>query len=508
MIIKFKNYKMLEQKTTLTRIVALLVVFSCLLPGWLAYYQSDSFVFVNAWDEETYLSMQGALGASALPGYYISYVNYILNVLGMSGAIQNLIFDTLLFPGSIYLIALSLKRFGVGVGKELELAVVICLSSVLFNYANPATGIILGSYNSTALLMAGWEYYPSILRTPNPQFSFFLVALAVYIFSKHRKWWLLLLPLPLLYYYVAVPYLIFIGACAFDFLFSRINVFAKGGRLIFSLVCSYFFVCIALVVFFYVGGLYSPENPIRSNSFVFYESRFPQLPLYLLALGGLFGGASALKLVNINSRIEQVLFLLAGSALATVNVHVVSGFMLSQKNYYDYGVSMLLGVFLAFFILLVKFERFRTLILVFILVAVGVPSFLVQMRDYEASIYIGGKIDQIINEVKKDPLHSLILDRDVSSKVAYSQANLISPPFSYLYNFPFISRQCEFYEDLLDRAVLFTKGLPSVKTSQLDFTVQGIRHGLYESRASVADNYHYCNEDLYANGEFKLMMIK
>ncbi|WP_167141447.1 hypothetical protein [Pseudomonas sp. OTU750018] len=66
MVIKFKSYQVFDSKITLTRIVAFLVVLGCFLPGWLAYYQSNSFVFVNAWDEETYLSMQGALGASSL----------------------------------------------------------------------------------------------------------------------------------------------------------------------------------------------------------------------------------------------------------------------------------------------------------------------------------------------------------------------------------------------------------------------------------------------------------
>ncbi|TRU35963.1 MAG: hypothetical protein EWV78_10060 [Microcystis aeruginosa Ma_MB_F_20061100_S20D] len=508
MVTKFKSNQVFERNITFTRIVAFLVVLGCLLPGWLAYYQSESFVFVNAWDEETYLSMQGALGASVLPGYYISYLNYILNVVGVSGAVQNLIFDTLLLPGAILFIALALKRFNVGRYKEFELAVVICLSSVLFNYANPLTGMVLGPYNGSALFMAGWEYYPSILRTPNPQFTFFLVALTVYVFSRCRKWWLLLLPLPLMYYYVAVPYLIFIGSCAFNFLFSRNNILTGSGRVFASLVVSYFFVCAALVVLFYVQGLYSPGNPIRYNSFIFYESRFPQVPLYLLVLVGLFGGALALKLIVINVRTVQILFFLAGSALATVNVHVVSGFMLSQKNYYDYGVSLILGVFLTFLISQVRFRKFREFLLVVILVAVGIPSFFVQMRDFKASIYIGNKIDKIIDEVKKDPLHSLILDRDVSSKIAYSQANLISPPFSYLYNFPFVSRQCEFYEDLLGRAVLFTKNFPNVDASELDVTVLDIKRGLYESRASVARNYHYCTEALYTNGEFKLMMIK
>lgn len=508
MVIKLKFYQVFERNITLTRIFAFLVVCGCLFPGWLAYYQSESFVFVNAWDEETYLSMQGALGASVLPGYYISYLNYILNVVGVSGAVQNLIFDTLLLPGTILFVTLALKRFNVGYDKEFELAVVICLSSVLFNYANPVTDFALGPYNGSALLMAGWEYYPSILRTPNPQFSYFLVALTVYVFSRFRKWWLLLLPLPLMYYYVAVPYVIFIGSCASNFLFSRNNIFTGGGRVFASLIGSYFFVCTALVVLFYIQGLYSLENPIRSNSFIFYQSRFPQVPLYLLVLVGLFWGASALKLIVVNFRIVHVLFFLAGSALATVNVHVVSGFMLSQKNYYDYGVSLILGVFLAFLISMVRFHKFRDFILFVILVAVGSPSFFVQMRDFKTSIYIGNKIDKIIDEVKKDPLHSLILDRDVSSKIAYSQANLISPPFSYLYNFPFVSRQCEFYEDLLGRAVLFTKSFPNVDASELDVTVLDIKRGLYESRASVTRNYHYCTETSYTNGEFKLMMIK
>ena len=77
------------------------ILIAVLAPEWYTFFKSETLVFVNAWDEETYLSWQGVLGAVKIPGYYSSYINLFLHNLGVSGAKQNLIFDSIFFPLTI-----------------------------------------------------------------------------------------------------------------------------------------------------------------------------------------------------------------------------------------------------------------------------------------------------------------------------------------------------------------------------------------------------------------------
>ena len=51
-------------------VLSWVILIAVLAPEWWAFFKSEAFVFVNGWDEETYLSWQGVLGAKDSPGYY------------------------------------------------------------------------------------------------------------------------------------------------------------------------------------------------------------------------------------------------------------------------------------------------------------------------------------------------------------------------------------------------------------------------------------------------------
>ncbi len=65
-----------------------LAYLSYAFPMIYAYFESVNFIYVNAWDEETYLSYQGALGSLTVPGYWASGATvYTLQYLGLSGGV-------------------------------------------------------------------------------------------------------------------------------------------------------------------------------------------------------------------------------------------------------------------------------------------------------------------------------------------------------------------------------------------------------------------------------------
>lgn len=492
-------------------VISWVIVLAILAPEWWAFFKSDVFVFVNGWDEETYLSWQGILGIKDNPGYYLLYFYWVLHQIGLSGAVQNLVSDTIFFPFTIYFVFLSLKHINFGANRGLAYAVLICLSSVLFNYANPLVSYTLGSYDGSAIFMAGHEYYPSILRTPNPQVSYFLIALSVYGFLRHRRAWILLLPLPFLYFHVAVPYVFLLGLVVSQQIFiKRFRLSAPGSTVIAS-VTIFFLLSLGLTLLFFLGGLYKLDNVIRQSSHVFIESRRPQIPLMLIFLGFFYLIIIYFKWGRASNSPIVALGCLAMAALLSVNVHVVAGFMLSQKNYYDYGLSVLFGLGLVLMIEMLFNETIRYWVILVTLFSVGYVALHSQYLNAKYAISMSAKIAPILKEVRKDSLHSIISPLDVSSLVAYSTPQLLAPPFSYLYYFGFIARQCSGYEILLDNALTYAKvelQYQPERLNELMQTVSTIERGRREASAMPYLERDYCRAVSYREKNFALFLSK
>lgn len=491
-------------------VLALILLLAVLAPEWWAFFKSDLLVFVNGWDEETYLSWQGVLGAIQIPGYSSSYLNLLLHNLGISGATQNLIFDTVLLPLTILFSGLIFRNLNFAKERIFVYALILCLSSVLFNYANPVVSYILGTYDGAAILMAGHEYYPSILRTPNPQFSYFALSVTIYFFTKYRRGWILILPLPLMYFYVAIPYLFLIF-----FLYSSrymqklLNISGITNTAI-TFILIYFLVSSAVALLFYIGGLYNPENHLRQYSQFFIEARRPQIPLMLGLLMCVFGALFFIGKLNIDKKKLVFLGWIFLAGVATVNMHVVAGLMLSQKNYYDYGLSVLLSLFLVLTIDLIVSVRVRNAIIVIIIVLVSWLSLKSQMTYSMHSIAMSKKVSLVVGDMKDDPLHILVPQIEVSSLVAYSAPKMLSPPFSYLYYFNFIERQCKYYQYLLDDAMFYSeKELKNNPVELIDLkkTYDKIKNSSENAKLVPYKDLNYCTTQTYLNKNFKLKLV-
>lgn len=483
------------------------VLAAYLLPEWGALFSSNHYAYVNGWDEETYLSWQGVLGAMMEPGgYSVLSANWLLHEFGMAPSYQNLLYDSTLPPATLFLIWKTFRLRGADREAALGYALLICFSSVFFNYANPLIPKILGPYDGSALLMAGWELYPSILRTPNPQVSYFLLSLAVFLYFRFRSKWWLLAPVPLLYFYVAVPYLIVVVTITFyNILSPRChNRFSCGAI---SVSASFVLAGIAMSALAGFLGYYDPSHPHRLNSFVFSETRTPQFPLGLIILLLLALISLLFKWLKPVSESFLPVALMFGAAIATVNMHLVSGFMLSQKNYYDYGLSITFGLALAFLIDAYRSDRIRILLLRGLVLLMALMVLASQRPFFRASTINGHALDQLPDAVWADPLHAIIPNLATSSFVAYVAPKTLAPPFSYHYYFYFIEKQCSKNEQFLENALAFAKqNLPSDLPDivSLESTEKKIREGRLLSINVPFRNKHYCADSRYSVDKFFL----
>lgn len=488
--------------------LALSVFAAYLVPEWLAFIISDVDVFVNAWDEETYLSWQGIHAARNSPGYFLLYINWFLHKLGLSGAEQNLLFDTIIPPLVVIFVYKILKYFDLPSPRAFSYAVIVIFSSVFFNYANPLVSSLLGPYESTGFMMAGWELYPSILRSPNPQVSYLLLALAIYGFVLYRRWWLLLLPLPLLYFYVATTYFyVLVSAFLFIQLTPR-RPFAPVPAAIASPLVGFMVLGTGLTVAFYLAGLFDADHPQRLSSFTFVESRQLQIPLGWIFLAVGLGAITLSRPKAQESRLLPAFLFLSLIVIGSVNFHLFTGFMLSQKNYYDYGVSVLLGILLVLVIEMLKIERERRLLLNGTMLALIVATVTTQGPWYKLAATVSTKLAPSYDVIKANPLGAVIPDLDVSSKVAYSGAQLLAPPFSYQYYFG-VGRQCAEYDDFLERVFAFAlahRGLDPGEVERLRETKLKIKN--YQAgrpRPKGGSSLPFCKEFEFRDRRFYIV---
>jgi hypothetical protein len=483
------------------------VLLAYLIPEVLALVRSPVFVFVNGWDEETYLSWQGALGTRNAIGYLVLWPYSLMHGLGVSGAMQNFWSDMVLPLASVGLIAAAFKRFDIAPARAYAYAVLILFSSTLFNHANPVVAYLQGGHDAQALFMAGWEWYPAILRTPNPQASYFLIALAACAWAHWRRDWLLLLPLPLLYYFVAVPYMAVLALAAGWRMWTRRQPDAGPAALLAGALLLWLAMGGVATLLFWVTGYYTPDNLMRQDPWVYAATRRPQIPLMLLFFALFYLAFRGLGWIEAGRTIRLRLFALALITLASVNLHVVTGFMLSQKNYYDYGLSIVFGLMTVTGIHMLR-GKAANWILTGVLALVFVPTLASQLHFYTRAVSIAHRAAPYAETVRADPTHALILDRDVSSRMAYAHARLPAPPFSYQYYFSFIERQCGRYPGLLDAALDEVKRtLPETAPARtaLHETEAQIRNGQARAARIPYRFEAYCTEAAYAPTAFKIL---
>jgi len=490
-----------------------LIFFSYMIPMLYAYLSSNLFIYVNAWDEETYLTYQAALGLSTRPSHFTaSLFTLFFQKIGISGSIQNLVFDFILIPIITILLYKILLKFKINHFYAFVFSIIILFSSVLFNYSNPWLVEIFPIRN-IQFMMFGYESYASILRTPNPQLSYLLVSIAIYIFQKKHKDIILFLPLPFLYFYVAIPYFYFL------IIYLYLKFFNKNINFINTLKSSllaYIVIALGMILM----NKFILQNTIivaRSKEFYF-ETHEIFIPLVSI-VSIIFSIIQFIIYIKkekyfLLKLLYLQIYLLLG-IFFIANLQLICGYLLAYKNYYDYSFSILIGISISIFIYSLsqsykhrKIVYFSILIFILPMIYMNFTSQGFNFSKMQYKIYMGGNISKnTLNQIIKNPTHALIDSLDFRSKVAYGIPKIVIPPFSYQYNYPFIEKQCVYNKILYNNAISnimekHPKYLKYFEDSYTEYT-----NNIHKFKYIYLNKTIYCNHPLYMNHDFFLTRV-
>lgn len=420
------------------------IIFSYLFPLWYSFIKSEIFIYVNAWDEETYLTYQGALGAITSPGYQISsIITLIFQELNISGAVQNLIFDTFVIIFIIFFIYKSLIIYITSKIDRLSFSFLIIFSSVLFNYANPLIKYMFE--REINIFMIGYEGYLSVLRTPEPQLSYLFIALFIYLFFKTKKILFLFIPLLLTYFYVSIVYFY---CLILYFFISKLKL--NMTTILLGNIFSYIVISIGLIImdvfFLQKSEIINFSAYVISNQIVFPVIFFVNI---------LYSFIIYLIYYNTREDNQKILFLMSLISLLIIffvsNFQLLTGYMLSYKNYFDYGLSIIIGIATAIFFKSLS-NIIGRVVYIFPLICILFLSLHSNSFDFNKMKYAIFSGYNISNQDKESILNnsesSIILNLDLNSKISYSKAKTLIPIFSYQYTFPFINSQCNNFKEL------------------------------------------------------------
>lgn len=457
---------------------AALAYLSYSIPMIYSYFNSINFIYVNAWDEETYLSYQGALAAMKVPGYWFSSVIvYALQNFGLSGGEVNLLFDCVLTPLMFLVLTWSFNCLGCRV-SAVFFSIVLLFSPILFNFGNPLIGsFFLREYG---IFGFGFEPYQSILRTPEPQLSCFLISIAVAFYLNTKRLISLVVVLPFLYFYVAIVYFYFIVAIL---AFKLAGFFWKGNLRIF-IACFFSYLVVSIGFAVLDSVFLSRDAFVVSSAGLYIRSHAPVIPIAGVFAVGLL--AVQLILIRVNAIAYDFyskfqLFLVISIFLVS-NIHVLSGVMLSYKNYMDYAVGFVGGASLIVFIrfLLVNMIRGAGLVGGFFAVVILILTFNAygfNFKDCEYYFFRGLQFKTVeeYHFVSRNPMTVIVPDSDLSAKIPYSVAKAVIPMFSYQYNFPFLAKGCSsVFGRMQDAFAFLKKDEPEVYRWKKDYFAHSI----------------------------------
>ncbi len=185
------------------------------------------------------------------------------------------------------------------------------------------------------------------------------------------------------------------------------------------------------------------------------------------------------------------------------NFQVLTGYMLSYKNYFDYGLSIIIGISTMIFFLSL-YNLLGKVVFVFSLLFILYLSLKSNGFDFEKinyKIWTGYQISDKDREIiLNKPESSIILDLDLNSKISYSKAKTIIPLFSYQYIFPFINNQCKGISELHLKAYEqykndFPENIENIKyfEKRYNFYLNSINQVMKNNEININDR-SYCNK--------------
>lgn len=372
----------MNQSKSLARIVSIglpiLFFLSYLIPEWATALTNPLNFYSNAWDESNYLTHQMAIYLRFTPSYWFGENIYLwLENLGLSGSWQNILFDTILPPAIVWTTAFSLKKiFPVSMTDALIYALLIWFSSVLFSFTNPLISHLFSHNfpNEKSWIVPAVYSFPSILRTPNPQISYFLICISIGLYLNFKKWYFLLIPLPFLYFPVFLGY---VYVLITGYFFNHPATRNLSGRVLFANIgssLSVIFLMMLLINLSSVKEMIVFSTLTNASAYLISQSHQAQIPVIFL-----FFLIPTPFLIHYRSKIDERLWFYYWSLLIGLlvcsNTQIVTGILFAPKVFQSDSAVIAAGILLAilFYLLdthLSRYRYFKILCLLPILIAV------------------------------------------------------------------------------------------------------------------------------------------
>lgn len=433
---------------------------SCMLAPLFSLLKNSYFSYNNGWDESTFLAYQGAAAGMWQPGYtFSSFLVWALHLLGISGAWQNLFCDLLATPLIFFLVVKIFQRLGGDLPRALVGALLLMVGSLLLNHFSPLIRWLDEQHWSWLLTARG--SYLMIFRTPNPQLSFLLVAICLWSYLKYRRVILLLLPLPLLYAPVAIPYFYLM---LLYFAWRRWPHLGTWQVVVLNLL---------LVVLLSLGLKAAFAAYLTSHPGI-KALRFVSGPVGVIITPSLLGGALLALLYVVLAGVgplrpsptaRWVLPSLLGCLVLLTNQQLISGYRLEPHNFEVYANPLLALLVLIYLLKDLsegwvgrRFLNTLCLLVVALLCAVvwSANGFDFHRGRFRIMIY-PDLAPADVARLKADPLHAVVPVPWLASRMALVSPRLLAPPFSHHYNFQRIASLCAGYEQVMAAAWRFVE---------------------------------------------------
>ena len=290
--------------------------------------------YSNAFDEATYLSYDGAMSSRSLT-HMAEYLVVTMHRMGVSGGYLNLVFDVVCPAVTVVLLRRVAAVLGFSALESIVYPFVIVALPVVFGYSNPYYSRLYASnFNSGGLswITLPEAYYPPFFRTPEPQLSLAVAALAVYLAIRWQSYLVALAVAPFIYPFVGIPYTFVVVALMIH---DRLTATAPAIRAFLAIATSYVLTSGTILAFYLVF--------VRRTAL---EEFLP--PTRMPLLSGT-GAAAMVVYLLARSRLDRrdrvVALILAVAPTAVVNTQLISGFLQAPNNLeQSFGVIALAAV--------------------------------------------------------------------------------------------------------------------------------------------------------------------
>ena len=498
--------RMSRLKSTIFYLLLFIGLAAFFVPHIAAFFMLDIFHFVNGSDEQFYLSYQGALSTRDMLGYNAAVIVLLLQDWGISGSIQNLIFDMTLPALSALLVGKIGQQAGLKYWEVPFFVFLTLFSCLLFNFVP----LQLPTWADDAPIIVYQNVpFPYFIRTPNPQFSCFILFLVGYISYSRKNYWPWLIALPFYYLYV--------GLSAF---YISVVVFLMIVSFKTHKVPDYAAILIAYILTAAVMLAGATVLNIDETMQHYVSTHQLGLPLYVLIAAPLFFLAKQSKR---DEPLLRLAFHAIAAVLALANLQVISGFTLVYYNVVNYTLPYFGGVAIALPLIVItrslnerpnRWLSGTAGFSVFLLstsILYGVLK--TQSFDFDRmafKIYHGWIIEDPLLKEKAflDTTHTVIYPQHLAVGLAYSQAKTLAPPGSFFYGhlgrangkncppeFDWIKRSEAFIEKNFETGDRFGDEM-------LAYTKMYQQYLEEEQAFSNKTMLKYCNEENFSGDQF------